>query len=188
MNEIDRQQRLWIAKQAEKVRKGRMSRREFIRAAALAGFGITSMRYLSGCAAPTAPAPSAAQVAATVGPQSAVEPTSDVGKWLRDVGGQFRGTTLRVVSESTPPSRAISQIMQEEFIPLTGINVEWEQLPLDQVLAKISQDTAGGLGQNDIYYWDQAWIGRFVNDGVDPQELLQKSELAMPGWNFDDFL
>lgn len=188
MNEIDRQQRLWIAKQAEKVRKGRMSRREFIRAAALAGFGITSMRYLSGCAAPTAPAPSPAQVAATVGPQSAVEPTSDVGKWLRDVGGQFRGTTLRVVSESTPPSRAISQIMQEEFIPLTGINVEWEQLPLDQVLAKISQDTAGGLGQNDIYYWDQAWIGRFVNDGVDPQELLQKSELAMPGWNFDDFL
>lgn len=188
MNEIDRQQRLWIAKQAEKVRKGRMTRREFIRAAAMAGFGITSMRYLAGCAAPQAPVPTPAQVAATAGPESAIEPTSETAKWLRDVGGQFRGTTLRVVSESTPPSRAISQIMQEEFIPLTGINVEWEQLPLDQVLAKISQDTAGGLGQNDIYYWDQAWIGRFVNDGVDPQELMQKTELAMPNWNFDDFL
>lgn len=188
MNEIDRQQRLWIARQAEKVARGTINRREFIRRAALAGFGFASMRYLAGCAAPAVPPPTPAQVAATAGPASAVEPTSDMAKWLQDVGGQFKGTTLRVVSESTPPSRAISEIMQQEFIPLTGINVEWEQLPLDQVLAKISQDTAGGLGLNDIYYWDQAWIGRFVNDGVDPNEMMGKADLAMPGWDFSDFL
>ena len=187
MNELDRQQRLWVAKQAEKLRRGRISRREFIRRAALAGFGFTSMYYLAACQ-PAAPAPTQEQVQATVGPESAAEPLTDQQKFLKEVGGQFAGTTLRIVSESTPPSRAISQIMQEEFIPLTGINVEWEQLPLDQVLAKISQDTAGGLGANDIYYWDQAWVGRFVNDAVDPREMMAKADLAYPDWNFDDFL
>jgi multiple sugar transport system substrate-binding protein len=185
MNELDRQQRLWVAKQAGKVQRGVISRREFIRRAAMAGFGITSMRYLAGCAAPAPTAPSAAQVQATAAPMG--EMTAQQ-QFLREVGGQFAGTTLRVVSESTPPSRAISQIMQEEFIPLTGINVEWEQLPLDQVLARITQDTAGGLGENDIYYWDQAWVGRFVNDAVSPMEMMEKADLAYPDWNFDDFL
>lgn len=187
MNEQDRQQRLYVAKEASKLRRGLINRREFLRRAALAGFGFSSMRYLSGCAAP-APAPSANAVRESAGAASAIEATTDAQKFLRDVGSQFSGTTIRVVSESTPPSRAISTIMQEEFIPLTGINVEWEQLPLDQVLAKVSQDTAGGLGENDVYYWDQAWIGRFVNDGVDPRELMANSNLAYPNWNFDDFI
>ncbi len=187
MNERDRQQRLWVAKQAGKLQRGVINRREFIRRAALAGFGITSMRYLAACAAPAA-APTAEQVQATVGPESAATELTAQQQFLKEVGGQFAGTTIRVVSESTPPSRAISEIMQQEFIPLTGINVEWEQLPLDQVLAKISQDTAGGLGANDIYYWDQAWVGRFVNDAVDPSELMAKTDLAYPDWNFDDFI
>ena len=38
MNELDRQQRLWVAKQAGKVQRGAITRREFIRRAALAGF------------------------------------------------------------------------------------------------------------------------------------------------------
>jgi len=187
MNELDRQQRLAVANAAAQYRQGRMSRRNFLRFCAGAGFGFSSLYFLSGCA-PVAPAPTPAQIQATVGPESAAVPLTDQQKFLKDVGGAFAGTTLRIVSESTPPSRAISQIMQEEFIPLTGINVEWEQLPLDQVLAKISLDTAGGLGSNDIYYWDQAWVGRFVNDAIDPKELLAKKDLAYPNYNFDDFL
>lgn len=195
MNEIDRQQRLAVARAAEKVRLGKMSRRQFLRFCAQAGFGFSSLYFLSACQgmpvatpASQAPAPTPEQVQATAGPASASEPLTAQQQFLKEVGGQFSGTTLRIASESTPPSRAISEIMRQEFIPLTGINVEWEQLPLDQVLAKISQDTAGQLGSNDIYYWDQAWIGRFVNDGVDPNELLAKADLAYPDYNFDDFL
>jgi multiple sugar transport system substrate-binding protein len=186
-NEVDRQQRLYVAKEAEKLRKGLISRREFIRRAAIAGFGFTSVRFLSGCAAPVA-APTAQQAAATAGPASAVEASTPQQQFLKEVGSQFAGTTIRIASESTPPSRAIDEIMRQEFIPLTGINVEWEQLPLGQVLAKLSQDTAGGLGTNDIYYLDQAWIGRFVNDLVSPTELVAKTDLAYPDYNFDDFL
>ena len=187
MNVIDYQQRLAVASAAEKVRRGKMSRRNFIRLCSQAGFGFSSIYFLSGCGAPAA-APVQEPEANKSSSTSASEPLTDQQLFLKDVGSAFAGTTLRIVSESTPPSRAISQIMQEEFIPLTGINVEWEQLPLDQVLAKISQDTAGQLGSNDIYYWDQAWVGRFVNDAVDPSELLAKADLAYPDYNFDDFL
>ena len=72
---------------------------------------------------------------------------------------------------------------------MTGINVEWEVVPLDQVLSKVSIDTAQKLGQNDIFYLDQAWVGRFINDAFDPRELLQqKPDLAFPNYNIDDFL
>jgi multiple sugar transport system substrate-binding protein len=194
----EQQEKLAIAKAARDFRAGRISRREFLRTCALAGLGFSTAGLMAACgggapqsaAQPTAaPAPTAAQVAATAGPASATEPASDAAKFLADVGGQFRGTTLRVVSESTPPSRAISEILKQEFTPITGINVEWEQIPLDQVLAKVSQDTAGGLGSNDLYYFDQAWLGRFVNDTLDPRELLEtKPDLAYPNYNLDDFL
>ncbi|MEM4644075.1 MAG: sugar ABC transporter substrate-binding protein [Candidatus Methanomethylicaceae archaeon] len=188
MNETDRRQRLAVADYADKLRKGKISRREFLKLSAMAGFGFTSLYFLSGCAPKQAATPTKEQILATVGPTSAIEPQTPQQKFLKEVGGMFKGTTIRIVSESTPPSRAINEIAKTEFIPLTGINVEWEQLPLDQVLAKLSQDTAGGLGVNDIYYWDQAWIGRFINDAVDPQEMLAKTDLLYPDYNFDDFL
>jgi multiple sugar transport system substrate-binding protein len=103
--------------------------------------------------------------------------------------GRSKGTTIKVVTENTPPGTAISTLMEEQFIPVTGINVEWEVVPLDQVLSKVSVDAAQKLGQNDIYYIDQAWVGRFINDTFDPRELLeQKPDLAYPNYNFADLL
>ncbi|MCU0493376.1 MAG: extracellular solute-binding protein [Chloroflexaceae bacterium] len=188
----EEQEKLAIAKAAKAFGQGRLSRREFFRICAGAGLGFSTVGMLAACGqrpATQAPAPTAAQVAATAGPASAGTASTDAQKFLQDVGGTFRGTTIRVVSESTPPSRAISEIMKQEFEPLTGMTIEWEQLPLDQVLAKVSQDTAGGLGSNDLYYFDQAWLGRFVNDTLDPRELIQsKPNLNYPNYNIDDFL
>lgn len=190
MNEIDRQQRQAMAKYSKMLQKGQISRRQFLKFSAMAGFGITSAYFLGGCAPKSAatPAPTAAQIQATEGPTSASVSGTPQQQFLKEVGSKYKGSTVKIVSESTPPSRAINEIAAQEFIPLTGIKVEWEQLPLDQVLAKLSQDTAGGLGVNDIYYWDQAWIGRFINDAVDPQEMMAKKDLAYPDYNFDDFL
>jgi multiple sugar transport system substrate-binding protein len=127
-------------------------------------------------------------VQATVGPTSAAVPGTAQQQFLREVGGGYRGTTLKVVSESTPPSRAIFELAKAEFMPLTGIDVQWEQVPLDQVLATLGQDTAGALGANDVYYWDQAWIARFFDDATPPEVMLAKSDLAYPDYDFDDFL
>jgi multiple sugar transport system substrate-binding protein len=161
-------------------RQGRLSRRQMLKVAAGAGVGLALAR-------PGLRQASASPSALALAQGSPV--AGDVSKWLTDVGGQFKGTSIKVVSEDTPPSRAIISLMEDEFIKATGIQVNWEVIPLDQVLAKVSQDAAGRLGSNDIYYFDQAWVGRFINDTFDPRELLQqKPDLAYPNYNIDDFL
>jgi len=186
MNLKDRQQRLYVAQQGEKLRKGQISRRTFLKRAAMAGFGLSAASMMR---------PFMRAQAAAVpfkDPDGMFRPNmqSDMAKWLKDVGGKFKGQTVRIASESTAPSQAISSIMKEQFSDLTGIDVKWEQMPLDQVLSKITQDTATSSASNDVYYLDQSWLGRFVEDTIDPNDYMSKkdSELNMPGFNFDDFL
>lgn len=186
MNDSDRKQRLAIFNLVQNYQQGRISRRKFLNLCAMAGFGFSSLRFLSGC--DNSPPPGKEELRASANAKSAGSSGTDQQAFLRDVGRTFAGTTLRIVSEFTPPSQATKELMKEEFIPLTNINVEWEQLPLDRVLAKIAVDTARQAGTHDIFYWDQAWIGRFVNDSIDPRELMLKKDLAYPDYDFDDFL
>jgi multiple sugar transport system substrate-binding protein len=188
MNLTDYQQRLVIARASEQFHQGRMSRRQFLHLCAQAGFGFGSLHLLGGCRSSPVAAPTPTQISDTTGPESASVAGTEQQNFLKEVGGAFADTTLRVVGEDTPPTAATIEIMRQEFIPLTGINVEWEQLPLDRVLAKVTADTGQQAGFHDIFYWDQAWIGRFVNDSVDPRILLEKADLAYPNYNFDDFL
>jgi multiple sugar transport system substrate-binding protein len=121
---------------------------------------------------------------------AAQEQTSEMSLWLQEVGSQFAGQTIRIATESTAPSRIISELAAEEFTRLTGIDISWSLLPLDQVLSKITDDTRRQSASNDIYYLDQSWLGRFVNDTLDPQTYLSNpgNELNMPGFDFEDFL
>jgi multiple sugar transport system substrate-binding protein len=108
-------------------------------------------------------------------------------KWLKDVGGQFKGAKVRYTSEATPPTVVLNQI-KGEFTEPTGIEVEIEIVPLEQVLAKATQDVQGQLGTYDIYYLDQSWTATFSPDTIDPvQYYKEKPDLAMPGFDFDDF-
>ena len=161
-------------------RRGRLSRRDLLKYLGTAGVALGTGRSF-------APRAMASPTAVRVVHGSPVP--ADVTTFLTEVGGQFKGTTIKVVTENTPPGTVISTLMKEQFIPLTGINVEWEVMPLDQVLSTASVDTAQKVGQNDIYYFDQSWVGRFINDAFDPRELLQgKPDLALPDYNIDDFL
>jgi multiple sugar transport system substrate-binding protein len=161
-------------------RQGRLSRRELLKYLGAAGVALGSARFF-------APRALASPAAVRLLQESPVP--AEVTQFLTDVGSQFKGTTITVVTENTPPGAAISTLLQEQFSPLTGITVAWEVVPLDQVLARVSLDTAQQLGQYDIYYLDQAWVGRFINDTFDPRELLQaKPDLAFPNYHLDDFL
>lgn len=188
MTENDYQRCLAVLKAHTRFRNGTLTRRAFLRLCAGAGISLSGLWLASARAQTPKRPPTATRVADTLGPASAAEPLTDQQKFLSDMRKSFDGTTLCVLSEDTPPSVATREIMKQEFIPLTGINVEWEQLPLDQVLVKVITDTALAAGKHDIFYWDQAWIGRFVNDAVDPRELLAKPDLAYPGFDFKDFL
>ena len=64
MNELDRRQRVYVAKSARALRVGAIDRRQFMRALGHAGFGIASATYLSGCSRPPVPERSAGSAAA----------------------------------------------------------------------------------------------------------------------------
>lgn len=185
MNEKDRKQRLYVAQQGEKLRKGKISRREFLQRAAAAGFGFSAAGLMR-------------MEFPRYAPRLQSNPTVNFSEaqinWLKEVGGRFAGQTVRIASESTAPSQIISSLATDandpnSFQNLTGIQVIWEQTPLDQVLSKITQDTATESASNDIYYLDQSWVGRFVNDTVDPSaRLADGSDLNMPDYMFEDFV
>lgn len=183
MNDVDYQQRLAVAKAVKQFHQGRLNRREFLKFLGLAGFGFSSTRFLSGCSQPLqkrSPQTTPSELADLL--------TSDQEQFLKEIGKSFQGKTIRIVTEDAPSGQAIWKLTQEKFMPLTGIEVQWDLLPLDRVLARITQDTARQAGVYDIFYIDQAWIGRFINDSINPKSLLEKADFAYPGYNFDDLL
>ena len=108
-------------------------------------------------------------------------------KWLKEVGSRFKGKKIRYTSEATPPTVVLDKI-KKEFTDPTGIEVEIEIVPLEQVLAKATQDVQGQLGTYDLYYLDQSWVATFAQDCFDPRAYYKdKPELAMPDFNWDDF-
>jgi multiple sugar transport system substrate-binding protein len=176
---FDVRNKLAISRAIRDYRSGRISRRTMVKALAAAGIALSAgpMRGARSWAAPARQE------------MTADQQPEEINAFLQDVGGQFSGASIKVVSEETPPSRAIINLKAALFEELTGITVNWEVVPLDQVLAKVSQDAATQAGANDIYYFDQAWVGRFINDTFDPRELFEsKPDLAMPNYNIDDFL
>ncbi|WP_086997348.1 ABC transporter substrate-binding protein [Rhizobium sullae] len=178
MNERDRKS--YLAAVTDRFVRGGMDRREFLRVAGKLGLGATALGMGFG----NRPFMLNKAVA-----QEQLKPSADVMAWLKDVGKPFAGTTLKLATESTPPSNAINSQLKQYFEEATGIKVEIEVLPLEQVLQKLTLDVASSLGTYDLYYIDQSWSASFSKDVFDPREQIEaNAELAMPNYNIDDFL
>lgn len=157
--------------------QGRIGRREFLRGAGALGLGAGVLG--SGIVRPT-------QVFAD---SHGLEPSQEDLAWIKDVSKPFSGTTLRLATESTPPSNAINSQLKQYFEEASGITVEIEVLPLEQVLQKLTLDIASQLGTYDLYYIDQSWAASVSRDVFDPREQMsEKPDLAMPNYNIQDFL
>lgn len=179
---MDRDAKRALAALAGERCDGALSRRRFLRGCGRLGLGF-SAAALSAMAAGR-PWPRLIRPAA-----AATGPDDAMADWLRDVGRGFRGTSIRLVSEMTPPSVVIRRLAEEEFTPLTGIDVQFELLSLERVLQRASLDIAAQTARYDIYYLDQSWIARFADDTLDPYEkYLAQPDLAMPGYDWPDFL
>lgn len=173
--------KMYLAQITDKFVKGQMGRRDFLRAAAKLGLGAGAL----GMGMNRRPFGGFSQAHA----QTALEPSPEVIAWLKDVGKPFAGTTLKLATESTPPSNALNSQLKKYFEEATGIKVEIEVLPLEQVLQKLTLDVASSLGTYDLYYIDQSWAASFSRDVFDPREqYAAKADLAMPNYNLDDFL
>jgi multiple sugar transport system substrate-binding protein len=176
--EYDKQ--TFVADSAAAFAQRRISKREFLRRMGMAGVGFSA--FSMGLLGNTRPFRGG-----LVGNAAMAQTPDDVANFLREAGKPYAGTTIRYTSEATPPTVVVSQI-KNEFTDLTGIQVEVEIVPLEQVLAKLTQDVQGQLGTYDLYYLDQSWVAAFAPDTVDPKELYgSKPDLAMPGFDWDDF-
>jgi multiple sugar transport system substrate-binding protein len=160
----------------------RISKRSFIKKSAMAGVGFSAFNLgLLG----NLRKDRSSLIGSPAFAQDAGDPA--VNAWLKEVGSKFKGTKIRYTSEATPPTVVLDKL-KGEFTALTGIEVEIEIVPLEQVLAKATQDVQGQLGSYDIYYLDQSWVATFSQDTVDPIAYYKdKPELALPGMDWDDF-
>ncbi len=174
-----------LASIMDKFSRGQMGRRDFLLSAAKLGLGAGAFGL--GMGASRRPFGFISQAKAQA--NESLKPSDEVMAWLRDVGKPFAGTTLKLATESTPPSNAIASQLKQYFEEASGIKIEIEVLPLEQVLQKLTLDVASSLGTYDLYYIDQSWAASFAQDVFDPREqYASNTALAMPNYNLDDFL
>ena len=174
MNDSDK--KFYRAKIVDDFVKGKIDRRSFLRNAGLLGLGAGALGH--GLVRPN-----------FAFAQSGLEPSAEDLAWIKEVSKPFAGTTLRLATESTPPSNAINSQLKQYFEEASGMTVEIEVLPLEQVLQKLTLDIASQLGTYDLYYIDQSWAASVSRDVFDPREQrAEKPDLAMPNYNIDDFL
>src|SRR5262249_28203222 len=160
----------------------RIGKREFLRRLGLAGVGLSSFAATMLGGNRRFPAVAAVQALGQTGP------SADMTNWLRDVGGKFKGTKIRYVSEATPPTVVAQLLAKDEFTANTGIEVDIEIVPLEQVLERVTVDAQAKAGAYDLFYLDQSWTSLFVSDTVDPRQLYErKPDLALPDFDWSDF-
>jgi multiple sugar transport system substrate-binding protein len=177
----------FIADSAAAFGGRKITKREFLRRMGIAGVGFSAFSLaMLGNTRPF-------RNPGLISRANAALPDDQV-KFLKEVGGQFKGAKIRYTSEATPPTVVLNQI-KNEFTDLTGIEVEVEIVPLEQVLAKATQDVQGQLGTYDLYYLDQSWVaGKLVGVPFDipifvlmyRKDLLEKHGIKVPT-NYEEF-
>ena len=94
----------------------------------------------------------------------------------------YKGATIRGVSESTPPSNYVKDVIAPAFTQATGINVEFEATSWDQMYDKAIKDMEANTGIYDFVYIEQDIIYSYLSRNflVDiTQSLKDNSEARL---------
>jgi multiple sugar transport system substrate-binding protein len=145
-------------------------------------FLVVLSMLLAACPAPAAP-----------GAQPAAEaPAAEGGEasWWATAAEPYQGVTIRGVSESTPPSRYVSEVLASKFSEETGINVEFEVTSWDQMYDKAIKDMEAATGIYDFVYIEQdivyAYLDRDFLINL-TQMLADNPNLASTDFSVDKF-
>lgn len=79
-----------------------------------------------------------------------------------DAGAKYKGATLHGVTESTPPSNYIKDVLAPAFEKATGIKVEIETTSWDQMYDKAIKDMEAKTGIYDMVYIEQDIIYAYL--------------------------
>jgi multiple sugar transport system substrate-binding protein len=103
-----------------------------------------------------------------------------------DAAKPYAGVTIRGVSESTPPSNYVKDVIAPQFTKDTGINVEFETTSWDQMYDKAIKDMEAKTGLYDFVYIEQDIIYSYLSRNflVDiTQSLKDDPKIADPNFN-----
>ncbi|MSU88442.1 extracellular solute-binding protein [Rhodobacteraceae bacterium 2CG4] len=133
---------------------------------------------------------SALAIALAAGAAFAQELQIENESWWQEAGARFDGVTLRGVTESTPPSNFISDVLAPKFEELTGIRVDVETTSWDQMYDKAIKDMEAGTGIYDMIYIEQdivyAYLARDFLVNIS-QALEENPDLKAAGYAEENF-
>src|SRR6266542_3246799 len=107
-----------------------------------------------------------------------------------DAGAPYKGVTIHGVSESTPPSNYVKDVLGPAFEKATGLKVEFETTSWDQMYDKAIKDMEANTGIYDFVYIEQDIIYSYLSRDflVNLTQLMkEKPELAAPDFKVDQF-
>jgi len=107
-----------------------------------------------------------------------------------DAAKGMEGTTIRGISESTPPSNYAKDVLGPAFTKATGIKVEFEATSWDQMYDKAIKDMEANTGIYDFVYIEQDIIYSYLarNFLVDiTQALNENPNLKSPEFDPSKF-
>jgi multiple sugar transport system substrate-binding protein len=108
-----------------------------------------------------------------------------------DASAPYKGAVIHGVSESTPPSNFVKDVLAKEFEAKTGIKVEFETTSWDQMYDKAIKDMEAKTGIYDFVYIEQDIIYSYLARDflVDiTQALKDDAKLASPDFSADAFV
>jgi len=106
------------------------------------------------------------------------------GSWWAQASAPYKGVTIKGISESTPPSKYMQEVLAKSFTKETGINVEFEVTSWDQMYDKEIKDMEAGTGIYDFVYIEQDIIFSYLHTKylLDMTDFMDKN----PGLVFKD--
>ena len=112
-------------------------------------------------------------IALAVGLMTSIMPAK--ADFWSDMGAKYQGLTIHGVTENSPPSKYIKDVLAPAFEKATGIKVEIETTSWDQMYDKEIKDMEAKTGIYDIVYIEQDIIYAYLARDflVDITELLK---------------
>jgi multiple sugar transport system substrate-binding protein len=150
-------------------------------------YGLIASSFLGACGSapqPLGPEPLEATLAG-----SATQPESG-SSYLAEAAEPYRDTIIRGISEDTPASRYVKDVLAPAFEQETGLEVEMEVTTYEQMSNLPLQDMEAGTGIYDFIYVEQDFIYTYLDRGFlvnVSQALAEKPGLALPDFNPLDF-
>ena len=111
-------------------------------------------------------------------------------EWWTKAAEPYKGATITGVSESTPPSNYVRDVLAPAFTEATGIDVEFEATSWDQMYDKAIKDMEANTGIYDFVYIEQDIIYSYLARDflVDLTQMLEEHpELKAPDFDVASF-